>query len=226
LIRAVLFDAAGTLIEPAEPVGETYARLAGEYGVAVSPWRIGDAFRRCLAGAEPMVFPGASPEQTLARERAWWRELVRRAFLAADSAARFRDFEAFFERLWSHYACAAAWSARPGARELLARLRARGLRTAVVSNFDRRLPGILAGLGLSEALDAVVLASDAGVAKPDPGIFARALAKLGVAPEEAIFVGDDARRDLAGARAAGLEGVDASRLATLLDLRLPGEGAA
>jgi putative hydrolase of the HAD superfamily len=226
LIRAVLFDAAGTLIEPAEPVGETYARLAAEHGVDVSPWRIGDAFRRCLAGAGPMLFPGAAPAEALAHERAWWRELVRRAFRAADSAARFRDFEAFFEDLWRHYAGAAAWRARPGARELLARLRARGLRTAVVSNFDRRLPGILAGLGLADALDAVVLPSDVGAAKPDPDIFARALAQLGVAPAEAVFVGDDAERDLAGARAAGLEGIDASRLATLLDLRLPGEGAA
>jgi putative hydrolase of the HAD superfamily len=88
----------------------------------------------------------------------------------------------------------------------------------VVSNFDRRLPGILSDLGLAPLLDLVWLPSDCGAAKPDAAIFASALAALGVAPERAIFVGDDAVRDLAGARAAGLRAVDVGSLATLAAL--------
>ena len=72
MIRAVLFDAHGTLIELAEPLGETYARIAAAHGVRVSAWRIGDAFRRVLAAAEPAVFPDAAPEAILALEREWW----------------------------------------------------------------------------------------------------------------------------------------------------------
>ena len=85
LIRAVLFDAAGTLIAPREPVGESYARLARDYGVALSAWRLDDAFRRIFAQAEPMVFPEAAPEEIPALERDWWRRVVRATFLAADS---------------------------------------------------------------------------------------------------------------------------------------------
>jgi putative hydrolase of the HAD superfamily len=221
LIRAVLFDAHGTLIELAEPLGETYARIAGAHGVRVSAWRIGDAFRRVLAAAEPAVFPDAAPETTLALERDWWRRLVRAAFRAADDAQRFADFDACFAELFEHYAGPAAWRARPGASALLDRLRGRGLATGVLSNFDRRLPGILAGLGLLERLDAVVLASDAGAAKPDPRAFAAALRRLGVAPAEALFVGDDAARDLEGARRAGLRAVDVASLATLDALEIP-----
>jgi putative hydrolase of the HAD superfamily len=222
LIRAVLFDAHGTLIELAEPLGETYARIAGRHGVEVSAWRIADAFRRVLAAAEPAVFPNTPPESIPAREREWWRRLVRSAFRAADDAQRFADFDACFAELFAHFARPEAWRARAGAAALLDRLHRLGLATAVVSNFDHRLPGVLAGLGLLARLDAVVLASDAGAAKPDARAFAVALHRLGVAPAEALFVGDDAARDLDAARRAGLSAVDVASLATLDALEIPG----
>ena len=93
----------------------------------------------------------------------------------------------------------------------------------MVSNFDRRLPAILEGLGIAAQLDAIVLPSDARAAKPDRRIFALALERLGVAASEALFVGDDAQDDLEGAHAAGLRAVDVTTLATLSDLRIPGD---
>jgi putative hydrolase of the HAD superfamily len=224
LIRAALFDAAGTLLEPREPVGEVYARRAREHGVDLSARRVGDAFRQILAGAEPMVFPDAAPPEIPALEREWWRRVVRSTFLAADSGARFDDFEGCFDRLWRHFADPAAWAPRPGGHELLARLNERGLRLAVVSNFDHRLPTLLAGLDLATHLDAVILPWEARAAKPDPRIFGLALERLGVSPAEAVFLGDDAARDLAGARGAGIRAVDVGSLATLAGFRVPDEG--
>jgi putative hydrolase of the HAD superfamily len=217
-IRAVLFDATGTLIETAKPVGDTYAAFAREHGVRLSAARLGEAFARILRQAPPMLFPDAAPEEVAALERDWWRSRVRSTFLAADGTARFRDFEAFFAALHAHYAGADAWRARPGAREALRSLRASGLATGVVSNFDGRLPGILGGLDLAQLLDVVMLPGQARAAKPDPRIFALALARLGVAPSAALYVGDDPARDLAGARTAGLSAIDAKSLATLADL--------
>jgi len=217
-VRAVLFDATGTLIETARPVGEVYAELAGEQGVRLPAARVGDAFRRILAQAPPLLFPDAPPGQIAALERSWWRSVVRSTFLAADGTARFRDFDAFFAGLYAYYAGAAAWRARPGAREALAQLRARGAATGVVSNFDGRLPGILAGLGLAELLGVVMLPGEARAAKPDARIFLLALARLGAPPRAAVYVGDDLVRDLAGARAAGLTAIDATGLATLVGL--------
>ena len=112
-LRAVLFDAAGTLIETARPVGETYAERAREHGVRLSAGRLGDAFRRILAGAAPLVFPEAPGDRLPELERDWWRTVVRSTFLAADGTARFRDFDAFFAGLYAHYAGAAAWAVRP-----------------------------------------------------------------------------------------------------------------
>lgn len=224
MIRAVLFDAAGTLIELREPVGKTYARAAAEQGVSISARRMADAFRRVFAATEALVFPNATPEQLPALERDWWRRVVRSTFLAADSARRVPDFDACFDGLWRRYASPEAWQLRPGAAEVLDALRARGKQTAVVSNFDGRLPSLLTGLGLAKRLDAVVLPSDAGVAKPDRRIFEVALERLGVAAAAALFVGDDARCDLQGARNAGLEALDGTTLATLADLRVPSTG--
>jgi len=218
LIRAVLLDAVGTLVALREPVGETYARIAAAHGVAIGAWRLDEAFRRVRASAAPPDTAGLRAEEAAARERAAWRALVRATFLAADSAQRFDDFDACFEALWSHFAGPAAWTPRPGAAEALGALRAGGRRSAVVSNFDHRLPAILAGLGLAPLLDAVVLPADAGAAKPDPRIFARALARLGATPAEAVCVGDDAERDLAAARRLGIRAIDAASLATLTEL--------
>ena len=216
--RAVLFDAAGTLIELSEPLGETYARTAREFGVELPAWRIAEAFGRILRRAEPMVFPGEPREQIARAERDWWRAIVRSTFLAADSTARFSNFDAFFERLYAWYSAPASWRPRAGAAESLDTLRAQGITTGVVSNFDQRLRGLLAGLELADRFDTVVLPADAGVAKPHPRIFELALERIPISAEQAVFVGDDAEKDLEGARRVGMRTIDVSGLATLLEL--------
>lgn len=216
--RALLLDAAGTLIELAEPLGESYARIAARFGAPISAWRLEDAFARCFRSAPPMVFPGETPARSAELERAWWHDLVRQVFLSADSAVRPRDLDACFDALWRHFADPRSWRARTGAHEALRALRGAGLRCAVVSNFDRRLLALLEGLALAPALDAVVLPSDAGAAKPDPALLRFALERLGCAPRDALCVGDDPERDLAPARALGMAAVDARELATLAEL--------
>jgi putative hydrolase of the HAD superfamily len=214
LIRLVAFDAAGTLIHLREPVGETYARMARSQGVTLPPWRLEDAFRRVLAAAPPMVFRG--PDRN-ARERGWWRERVRACFRAADQTTRFPDFEGFFAALFDHYATPHAWEAAPGAAGALEALRAGGRKVAIASNFDHRLPGVLAGLGLG-ALDAVLLPGELGVAKPDPGFFEAVSERLGVGPKDALYVGNDPVDDLEPARRAGWRAIDVASLATLAEL--------
>jgi putative hydrolase of the HAD superfamily len=214
-IQAVLFDAAGTLIGLAEPVGTTYARLARRHGVELPAARLDEAFARVLAAAPPNAHPGAPLAEAALRERSWWRARVRETFRAADGTARFDDFESYFESLWRHYAEPDAWRVSAGAREGLEALAALGLRLGVLSNFDQRLHGVLAGLGLDAYFDTVVLPAAAGAAKPDRAIFDAALERLGVAAARALYVGDRAEEDVAGATRAGLHVLD---VATLPDL--------
>jgi putative hydrolase of the HAD superfamily len=207
-LRAVLFDAAGTLIELCEPVGDTYSRLAAEAGVDLPAWRLEDAFQRVFRGAPPMVFPDAAPCDVHALERLWWRARVRSTFLAADSTLRFDDFEAFFGAAWRHFAAPSAWRLRPGVANGLAALKTRGLAVGIVSNFDHRLPDILEGLEITEFIDQIVLPSTAAAQKPNPAIFRAALQAFGVRPEQALMVGNEPTRDLEPARRAGLASLD------------------
>lgn len=212
---AVLFDAVGTLLHVREPVGVTYGRCARAAGVAAKDDRLDAAFQATLARMPAMIFSGVSLARRVELERAWWRELVRATFAAACPEARFEDFEAFFERVFQYFGEPRAWTVVPEAPTVLAALRARRIRTGIVSNFDHRLHALLAAIGLGRLLDTVVLPADAGAAKPDARIFAEALRRLGVPASRAVYVGDDAENDVAGAAAAGLHAIDVQELPSL-----------
>jgi putative hydrolase of the HAD superfamily len=94
-----------------------------------------------------------------------------------------------------------------GTHAALARLRAAGLRLGVVSNSDGRVEAALEAAGLRDCFDVVLDSALFGTEKPDPAIFRAALAALGVAPEESLFVGDLYEVDILGARAAGIEAI-------------------
>ncbi len=99
------------------------------------------------------------------------------------------------------------FEAYPEVLAVLRALRARGVRVAVVSDWDCTLAEHLSRLGLGECVDAVVVSAVVGVAKPDRRLFTAALTSLGVTPGAALACGDDPARDLAGARAAGIRAV-------------------
>lgn len=71
-------------------------------------------------------------------------------------------------------------------------LRERQIRVAVVSNCSHSTRPIVDRLGLEDEADAVVLSYEVGVAKPEAGIYLTALERLRVAPDEAVFVDDQA----------------------------------
>ncbi len=203
-LRAVLFDAAGTLIELRESVGTSYARFAEDHGVTLPAWRLDDAFHRVIRHAPPRVYPGASAEEIVREEIAWWRAIVRSTFLAADSTVKFPDFDAFYAPLFDYFSTAQAWDVRAGVPAALGRLREHGFAIGVVSNFDHRLPKILQALELEPLLDLVVIPADCGFEKPDAGIFDFACERLGIASVHVAYVGDDREKDGAAAQHAGL----------------------
>jgi putative hydrolase of the HAD superfamily len=200
-VRAVTFDAAGTLITVAEPVGQTYARVAARHGLRLSAAEAEAGFRRALAAQTPLAFPHSSASERREHERAWWYAVVRGALGVTTSDD---ELEAACAELFAHYADPGAWRVFPEVPRVLEELRARGALLAVVSNFDGRLVPLLAALDISQRVDTIVHSSEAGSAKPDPAIFRAALARLAVPPADALHVGDDPVADVAGARRAGL----------------------
>jgi putative hydrolase of the HAD superfamily len=96
---------------------------------------------------------------------------------------------------------------RPEAEPTLRRLKARGLRTAVISDCTHELPAFLPQLPIAPLLDACVFSVEVGRCKPDPLIYRTACAELGVAPEECLYIGDGGSRELSGAEQAGMTAV-------------------
>ena len=95
----------------------------------------------------------------------------------------------------------------PGVPEALRTLRTAGLRLVVVSNADGTVESGLARVGLRDLVDLVVDSHVVGFEKPDPRIFAHALAAVGASPAETLHVGDLYAVDVVGARAAGIDAV-------------------
>ena len=205
LLRAVFFDAAGTLFDAREPVGGTYARIARQYGITASDEAVTAGFRRAFGAAPELAFgPGHSAEQLRRKEREWWRAVVAQSF---EGLGHFRDFDGFFETLFAYFADPAHWRADLEALPTLQRLKDSGLRLGVISNFDFRLYEILQDLGLSAIFDSVTISSEAGYAKPRAEVFAAALARHGLRPSEAMHVGDSHRLDFEASHAAGMAAV-------------------
>jgi putative hydrolase of the HAD superfamily len=102
---------------------------------------------------------------------------------------------------------AAVWAdttLRRDATEVLAQIRRRGLRTAVVSDCWYEMPAFLPHLPVAPLLDACVYSVDVGHCKPHPAMYLTACARLGVAPEECLYVGDGGSRELSGAESVGI----------------------
>jgi len=185
---ALLLDAAGTLLRPAEPVAQTYARHARALGVEITASVIVERFVAAMAEAEPLR-AGASDW------RGFWARVVERCTGTDDPR--------LLDGLIEHFADPRAWTITPGAAACCVRVRARGMKVGVVSNWDHHLRPLLAGLGVFDWIDVLVVSGEEGVAKPDAAMFERACARLGVPIDRALHVGDDPIADLAGARAAG-----------------------
>jgi putative hydrolase of the HAD superfamily len=104
----------------------------------------------------------------------------------------------------------------PDALETLAALRGRGLRLGIVSNAPfppEMLHRQLRVNGIAQAVDAAVFSSEVGRRKPAPELFSAALDRLGVAPTEALHVGDRVIEDYEAPRRLGMRAVLCTALA-------------
>ena len=197
----LLLDAMGTLIGLRRSVGASYAELAAAHGVQVDAADVNAAFPRLFREAGPLAFSDLSGSALLEAEQRWWTDLIGATLRACGHNDDLPP--ALGPALFAHFAGPEPWLVYADVAEHLHRWRARGLRLAVVSNFDQRLPGLLEALGLAGLFDAVVVSSVVGAAKPDPLPFQRALEQLQLPPEAVWHIGDSPE-DEAGARAAGL----------------------
>ena len=100
---------------------------------------------------------------------------------------------------------ARAQSPRDDALETLARLRARGLALAVISDCCEAVADLWESASIASHIDAGILSCRVGVRKPDPRIHQLACDALGVTASACLYVGDGGSHELTGALRAGME---------------------
>lgn len=208
-LSTLFFDAAGTLIRPAESVGKTYAQHALRHGIVTEPEAIMQAFR--MAWRETPAPLNLEGQPSSDDDRSWWQALVGDVFgrvLGAPLAESALD--ALFSELYLYYAQPQAWSVFEDVVPALEDL-SRDHHLLVLSNFDRRLRSILAGHGLLRFFTQVIISSEVGAAKPHPRMFQSALAAASSLPQETLHIGDDFKCDLAGAESCGIHAFHVKR---------------
>jgi putative hydrolase of the HAD superfamily len=96
---------------------------------------------------------------------------------------------------------------RPGAVETLGELRASGYGVGLITVCSEDVPDVWGETAFADLFDATVFSCSVGLRKPDPRIYRLACERLGVEPAEALFVGDGANDELAGAERVGMRAV-------------------
>jgi putative hydrolase of the HAD superfamily len=197
-IRAVLFDLGGTLIE--ERHFDEWVDAARECLLDTDPERLAEAYRAVELEVDATPIQGLSPHATVVVH--WGRVLSR----ATDRTVPSATAERFLDEIRRRDVPVRLYS---DARRCLDRLSAERRLLGIVSNSssEARVRTLLDRAGILDYFSRVVSSGTEGVAKPDPEIFRRAVERLGVAPEEAFFVGNLASTDARAARAAGLHSV-------------------
>lgn len=200
-IRAVLFDAVGTLIHPDPGAVAVYADAARRRGVDLSPDLIRSRFWAAYQ-AEEATDRAAGWVTSEDREHARWRRIV------ADALPEVADGDALFRELFDHFGRPEAWRVDADAAAVFAALRARGIVIGVGSNYDARLLRVAAGRPeLATPGMPIVVSAAVGWRKPAPQFFETAARAVGRPPGDILFVGDDLGNDYHGATAAGLRAV-------------------
>jgi putative hydrolase of the HAD superfamily len=192
ILDAVLFDAGNTLLFL------DYPRLAAGVAARTGVPLTGASLAAQAAAAAAALERG----DTTDRERAsrYLETLFLLAGVPPEQLSMVRDTLLALHRE-RHLWC----TMLPGTREGLDRLRSAGYRLGVVSNSDGRAEEGLAAAGIRDCFEIVLDSQLVGFEKPDPRIFAAALARMGVAPGRALYVGDIYEVDVVGARRAGLD---------------------
>ena len=163
-IRAVFFDAVGTLIHPEPPVAEVYQAVGRRHGSRLDVGGVAARFARAFA-AEEQADCRSGQRTDEERERRRWQAIVAAVLDDVD------DPSGCFRELHEHFGRPAAWACPAGTTEALHDLAVRGYVLGVASNFDRRLRSVAGGLAPLRAVRHLVISSEIGYRKPAAPFF-------------------------------------------------------
>ena len=191
-VENLLFDAGGVLLELDFAF---LRRVIAPHGADIEESELS----RIEAGARFEINGARSAGEQPPNWRDFFYLVLGRAAVAPD------EHDAIIETLWEAHHRVGLWTiAAPHGPRTVRRLKAQGIRVAVVSNAEGQVARDLDTAGYAGLFETVVDSHAVGVRKPDPAIFGIALEKLKIPADRTAYVGDMPAIDVAGSRAAGL----------------------
>ena len=221
-VRAVFLDAGLTLIYSELSVPDLCYHAGRDAGLSVSMQALEEALPRATAylhhtlSSDPDLW--SSDERVLKLWVGYYSAVYREAGVDGDPAT----LEACAAGVYRQYVAPGAWKLYPDVLPTLEKLREMGYTLGVISDWASALAGkVLLPLGIGRLIDFMVVSTVMREAKPGSGLYREALSRAGVAPQEAVHVGDNYIADVLGARSAGIEGIlldrDGQRREMVLD---------
>jgi putative hydrolase of the HAD superfamily len=205
----LLFDVGGTLVGPRESYGAVYRRALLRSGLDLTLTDVDRAIGQAAVSMTRLIEPGVNRFGHFDDgEDGFWRRFVALVFMELElSPLEPPAAEKLLEGLRDEFGRAESWKLFDDTLPTLRALASKGVRMAVVSNWDSRLMSILETLGLTRYFEHVACSAIEDSEKPAPLLFERALERLGAAPGQALHVGDVPDLDIEGARRAGIDAV-------------------
>ena len=201
-LRAIFFDLDDTLVDDTvslERCGEVAAAELAP-GIGVSPSQLADGYVEAAIRFWTELGPNSpKPASGAIRPSMWHRALLKFGIddraLASRLAKRYDELRVDTVELY------------PDALRVLAELHGRYRLVIITNGYVETHEDKIARLEIARFFDHVVLAGELALVKPDPAVFAHAMALAKVGPDESVMVGDRFDRDIVGAHAAGMPAI-------------------
>ena len=218
MYQAIIFDLDGTLRESEPHFMDALQQCLLDLDIAIDSfqWRLTERWVHEYWAQSPELIEDV---KAYGSEGIWTCFIYRLMEHVGHPPAE-HEAESFGQYVRDHFQPSSALTS--GALETLDTLKATGVTLGLLSNRREAFTDELEELGIAHYFDFTLAAGEIGIWKPRPEIFIEGLARAGgVAPEAALYIGDNYYADIVGARDAGIDALLIDWRHVFTDVRSP-----
>lgn len=184
-------------MQPYPSVAHIYGQVMRDHGLIADLSEIKSAFLSIYQKRQ------RAPRQNISEnsEWEWWRDTVKEILDLLNLQAN--DFDALYQEMWGTFSEARCWRIADHALSAIQTMKRLGMKTAILSNWDKRLRCILTEMNITELFDKIFISSEIGVEKPNAKIFRYVEKQFDLPSHCFLHIGDSRIHDFEGAKKVG-----------------------